>query len=461
MFSYYFSQSTVGTTNFHGIFVQYNNDIIVIPHNSNNLFFINTKNLSVHQMPNFTLSGQNKFHDQIIHNNKLYLIPYSHSSLVIYDLKQYKIEQSVGNISGNSKFINGVLVKDSNNEFRIFFIPYQYSNIMYYESQTNSIKSVPNFSNSQSGKWWGQILQSNNNIYQAPHNVNYMLEFNPFTFEYTYYYLPFSSSQSLFSSIIEFRNKLYLIPYSQKYLAIFDLNTKTFEFIGVPFDSQKWYTCFIYNNYLYQIPFNVKYLLELNLLNNFVNYYTINELPPSFGGVFVNNKLFINPQNTNNISVFELKKWKNNSLLYIDNKKNFESDLITNFNSSKNVYFSVTNSSLYFDNNKVSDNLSTNVIKPNTNIKFIQNIKQQINLIQQLNDFNDLHEQQFKITLENSEDSPINVTLTPNILYINDIINNDSTILFSEDNNTFSDTITVTLNQYEKKDIFIKIKYNC
>lgn len=457
MFSYYFSKQIIGSTNLHGIFVKYNNNIIVIPHNNNNLFFINTKNISVSQLPNFTLSGQQKFHDQIIYNNKLYLIPYSYSSMVIYDLTQYKIEQSIGNISGNYKFTNGILVKDSNNEFRIFFIPYYHSNIVYYESQTNSIQTVPNFSNSQLGKWWGQVLQSNNKIYQAPYNVNYMLEFDPFTFEYTYYQLPFSNSQSLFSSIIEFQNKLYLIPYSQKYLVIFDLNTKLFEFIDVPSDLQKWYTCFIHNNNLYQVPFNVKYILELNLLNNFTNYYTINELPSSFSGIFVNNKLFINPQNTNNITIFELKKWKDNSILNINNKKIFESDLITNFNTSKNVYLSVSNSKLYFNNKKETDNLTTNIIISNSDTKFIQNIKQQINLIQQLRDFNDLYEQQFKITIENSEDSPISITLSSDILYTNDIINNDSVLLFSEDNNTFNNVITVNLDQYESKDIFIKI----
>lgn len=200
-----------------------------------------------------------KYTTGILHNEKLYFLPYNESKILILDCNTDEVSYVNLNLPERGKFNMGHIYKD-----KIIALPYgtedTFDYILIFDTITHSVLLKRIVLDINDKKKWHTTQLLDNKIYGVPRGerynkpyFSYSIEFNCDSYEYTLTdwsnlwididNQPYISNKK-FTTLAKSNNKLYAPPYSENQnfdlLAKFD-NLWTFEHTNLTKTSRKYY----------------------------------------------------------------------------------------------------------------------------------------------------------------------------------------------------------------------------
>lgn len=269
-------------------------------------------------------------------NNSLYVIPGRGDNILEIDKYGGKFVRKIPQTSFTStiKYVSQQIYKD-----KIYQLPYQQNEILEYDCQTKIIKLIP-LPSSFDGTigWTGTIVHPNGYIYGIPGVSNYILEFNPETYEFNFYEIDTdrqSSSIKWWGGILQQNNNIYQTPYNSNSILEFNPLTKKFEYYGNFTGNNKYMNgtiqldlkTIIFSNYstnsLLYFDTDLKYFDTINInKSNFVEAIQQQD-----------GKIYLIPKQNTNIISLEVNNWNDiqnniNSYIFDDFKNKYITNMI-------------------------------------------------------------------------------------------------------------------------------------
>lgn len=226
--------------------------------------------------------NNNQLYSKIVYhntNNTIYSIPFNTSNIGIYNISSttgtpnsslHDISTQINGTNIDELFNSGII---RNN--KLYLIPYNFSNVLVYDISTSITFDIEIEIDVDVDKKYSHAVLAGNDIYCIPFNANHILKINE-KINGTYNVEKITHNDILDSiskysyGILYNSYRIYLVPSNKSKIAYYDINTKKIIEIGdiILGPVYKFSNGIIINNVLYLIPYNYNKIVTLNILTN-------------------------------------------------------------------------------------------------------------------------------------------------------------------------------------------------
>ena len=255
-------------------------------------------------------------------NGKIYGIPSTANSVLIYDPKTKEVDTTIEVMSGNSKWSGGVLAPNN----KIYCVPDSLANrnILVIDPKSNTTELYPFVKN---GRWAGGVLAPNGKIYCVPsqgdlsnNNLMSVLVIDPtptspvISFIDTSLDLGDGNDDELFGGVLAPNGKIYCIPRLCSKILVIDTNTNpvtTYTLLKPTAGTSQW--CFGAlggDGCVYGCPRRASSVLKIDPFGDVVSVVgAFTEVTNGFFGAVLapNNKIYFPTLNGTNYLEFDVE----------------------------------------------------------------------------------------------------------------------------------------------------------
>ena len=213
--------------------------------------------------PTIAVGSSRLFHGAVYaQNNKIYFIPLTSATLLIYNTAT-NVYTSVNVGAGANKWTGGVLAPNG----KIYCAPFNSTVVLIIDTSNDTIDTTTLTGFSGGGKYTGCVLSKEGNIYCIPFTATTILKIDTNT-NTASTFGAFAGSQKWDGGCIGSDGVIYATPYLSNVILAINTTTDTTSNIatGIVSPGAKWWGCTLApNNRIYFTPYQYPDILELDL----------------------------------------------------------------------------------------------------------------------------------------------------------------------------------------------------